>query len=83
MKNAEETLHARDRVELARRGESQWNDSGERPPRRPGLKAWPSLSLPAVAGVRCSGISPKRTFFDSNLLPPLSLTITALAKAVQ
>ncbi len=30
--------------------------SGERSPRRPGLKAWPSLC------VRCSGILPKRTF---------------------
>jgi predicted RNase H-like HicB family nuclease len=26
-----------------------------------GLKAWPSLSLPDVAGVRCSGWWPKRT----------------------
>jgi len=36
--------------------------SGERTPRRPGLKAWRSLSLPAVAGVHCSGVSPKQTF---------------------
>ena len=34
--------------------------SGERSPRRPGLKAWPSLC------VRCSGILPKRTFSRFN-----------------